>query len=53
VVQANGWSKPQRIDTSQAAEAASIGPDPGPRYIPAELIAGGRTAKSVFEPFAA
>jgi hypothetical protein len=38
---------------SQAAVAASIGPDPGPLYIAAELISGGRTAKSVFELFAA
>jgi hypothetical protein len=38
---------------SHAAEAASIGPAPGPVYIAAELISGGRTAKSIFEPFAA
>jgi hypothetical protein len=32
---------------SQAAPAASIGPDPGPAYICAELISGGRIAKSI------
>jgi hypothetical protein len=32
---------------SQAAAAASIGPDPGPSYIRPELISGGNTAKSI------
>jgi hypothetical protein len=32
---------------SQAAAAASIGPDPGPSYIRAELISGGKNAKSI------
>ena len=32
---------------SQAAAAASIGPDPGPEYIRPELISGGNTAKSI------
>ena len=38
---------------TRAAEAASIGPEPGPLHIPAQLIAGGRTANSIFESFAA
>jgi hypothetical protein len=32
--------------TSQAAAAASIGPDPGPAYINPELTSGGSAAKS-------
>jgi hypothetical protein len=30
-----------------AAAAASIGPDPAPSYIRAELISGGNSAKSI------
>ncbi|CFE51411.1 Uncharacterised protein [Mycobacterium tuberculosis] len=32
---------------SQAAAAASIGPDPGPAYMRPELISGGNTPKSI------
>ncbi len=43
----NGWSGPPRRPTpSQAAAAASIGPDPGPQYIRPELISGGNAPKS-------
>ncbi len=34
---------------SQAAAAASIGPDPGPAYIRPELISGGNSPKSNIE----
>jgi hypothetical protein len=34
-------------NSSQAIAAASIGPDPGPAYIRAELTSGGSTAKSM------
>ncbi len=36
---------------SQAAAAASIGPDPGPQYIRPELISGGNAPKSIPNPF--
>ena len=35
---------------SQAAAAASIGPDPAPRYIRAELTSGGNTEKFIAHP---
>jgi hypothetical protein len=35
---------------SQAEAAANIGPDPGPAYIRAELISGGKPPKSIAEP---
>jgi hypothetical protein len=34
---------------SQAEAAASIGPDPGPAYIRAELISGGKPPKSIMK----
>ncbi len=34
------------VAPSQAAAAASIGPDPGPQYIRPELISGGNAPKS-------
>ncbi len=34
---------------SQAADAASIGPQPGPEYMRPELISGGSSPKSIFE----
>jgi hypothetical protein len=37
----------------QAVAAASIDPDPGPAYIRAELISGGKAPKSIAEPSAA
>ena len=38
-------------NTSQAAAAASIGPDPGPAYIWPELISGGYAPKSsIYQP---
>ncbi len=40
-----------RIAPSQAAAAASIGPDPGPQYIRPELISGGNAPKSIPNPF--
>src|SRR5882757_1346550 len=38
---------------SQAAAAASIGPEPGPAYISAELISGGKAPKSIRLPYLA
>jgi hypothetical protein len=35
---------------SQADAAASIDPNPGPEYIRAELISGGKPPKSIAEP---
>ena len=37
----------------QAVAAASIDPDPGPAYIRAELISGGKAPKSIADPSAA
>lgn len=34
---------------SQAAEAASIDPQPGPEYMRPELISGGNAPKTIFE----
>ncbi len=39
------------VPPSQAAAAASIGPDPGPQYIRPELISGGNAPKSIPNPF--
>jgi hypothetical protein len=36
----------------QAVAAACIDPDPGPAYIRAELISGGKAPKSIAEPSA-
>ena len=38
---------------AQAAAAASIGPEPGPAYIRAELISGGKPPKSMLKPLRA